>query len=702
VAVQFLAAPLLWGLFLAGVPTLIHLLNRRRFIVVDWAPMKYLKLTIRTNRRRMQIEQLILLALRTLLMILIVLTVARIALSKSSMGGWLARRSRVSRVIVLDDSLAMGYRTAGNPAFDIARQAAAEIVRSSGNKDAITFLTTSPASEPLIKEASLEDSNKIVSQIQAMQPNDAAVTWAKTFKAIDDALNSATFPQKQVIIITNLRRSGWSNEVTPFADRWASQGVETRIVDIGSHGTSNVALLKFSQDDPLVLPGAPVKLTATIRNDTTAGINGSQATLSTDGQTRPVMLPDLPAGATVEVPLSATFAAPGQHALRLVLPDDNLNGDNARNLIVTVRDKLDVILVDGREGAGPFESASDFLQVAFSIGQEPWHAQRIGDSDAQASHPAAADLTCIVDAANLSPTAITQYEKLVKDGMGLMIFAGEQVDPLLYNERLYKKGNGLLPVPIDKILDGPVKGLVVETYGDSPLGPLAKLAPAALSKIATKRLLDLDTTGKLPDGVRVLARWNDPEAHPAIIEKRFGRGRVLLFTTTADREWTDWPVDPTYVLAVRSAALGIARPDTGDDNVVAGHEMIMPTIEGESKLNPRLTVPNDPTPVPIPNLRYAHTEHAGPYLLTWNDASGKEQHHQLAVSFDRTASDLEPLGEDQLARLLGNLKAEVVPYHPGDLATAGPGHEIWRTLAGSLLALMVIETLFAFYVGREK
>jgi hypothetical protein len=74
----------------------------------------------------------------------------------------------------------------------------------------------------------------------------------------------------------------------------------------------------------------------------------------------------------------------------------------------------------------------------------------------------------------------------------------------------------------------------------------------------------------------------------------------------------------------------------------------------------------------------------------------------LAVSFDRTASDLEPLGEDQLARLLGNLKAEVVPYHPGDLATAGPGHEIWRTLAGSLLALMVIETLFAFYVGREK
>jgi hypothetical protein len=430
-------------------------------------------------------------------------------------------------------------------------------------------------------------------------------------------------------------------------------------------------------------------------------VNGTQATLTTDSQTRPVMLPDLPAGATIEVPLSATFAAAGQHTLRLNLPDDNLNGDNVRNLSVTVRDKLDLTLVDGREGSGPFESASDFLQVAFSIGQEPWHVQRIGDSDAQANHPNPQDLVCIVDAANLSPAAITQYEKLVKDGMGLIIFAGEQVDPILYNDRLYKKGNGLLPARIDRILDGPVKGLVVETYGDSPLGPLGKLAPAALSKIATKRFLDLDVSGKPVDGVRVLARWNDPEAHPAIVEKRFGRGRVLLVTTTADREWTDWPVDPTYVLAVRSAALGIAKPDSGDDNIVAGHELIVPPSD-EAKLNPRLTLPSDPTPVPIPTLRYSHTEHAGVYGLTWNDATGKDQHHQLSVSFDRTASDLDPLGEDQLMKLLGNLKAEIVPYHAGDLATAGPGHEIWRTLAASLLGLMVIETLFAFYVGREK
>ena len=41
---------MLFGLLLASAPIIIHLLNRRRFIRVDWAPMEYLKLTLKANR----------------------------------------------------------------------------------------------------------------------------------------------------------------------------------------------------------------------------------------------------------------------------------------------------------------------------------------------------------------------------------------------------------------------------------------------------------------------------------------------------------------------------------------------------------------------------------------------------------------------------------------------------------------------------
>src|SRR3954468_17597787 len=119
----FLTPYLLGALALAAVPLIIHLLNRRRFQTVEWAPMKYLKLTIKTNRRRLRIEQLLLLALRTALIVALVLAVARPVLTKAGgLGGWLGGgRGRVSRVLVIDDSLSMGYRAETRTAFDLAK-----------------------------------------------------------------------------------------------------------------------------------------------------------------------------------------------------------------------------------------------------------------------------------------------------------------------------------------------------------------------------------------------------------------------------------------------------------------------------------------------------------------------------------------------------------------------------------------------------
>jgi hypothetical protein len=702
---HFLAAPLLFGLVLAAAPILIHLLNRRRFKIVDWAPMKYLKLTIRNNRRRMRIEQLILLILRTCLMILLAFALARPVLSQTGMAGWLSRRARVSRVIVINDTLSMGYKENGRTALDRAKQAAAEILHATGSQDAITVLTTSPASEPIVSEAAIQDPTKLISQIDALQPTDAACNWSDTFHAIDAALAAATFPQKEIVLVTDLRRSAWSGHVTELANQWASQGLSAKIIDVSSPSVTNSSVQKFSQDDPIVLPGSPAKLTATIRNDTPQPITNSQATLSIDGDPRPIILPDLPPATATEVPLSITLDKPGQHALQLTLPDDPLPGDNARFLSLDARDHLDINLVDGRIGSGSFESAGDFLELALTVGANPWHVQHYGDGDPQAIHPKRAEITAIVDAAALSPEAITQYESLVRQGMGLFIFAGEQTDPDLYNERFYKNGRGLLPAKLQSIIDGPVRGLVVDRFADSPLASLAKLLPASLAKIEAKRLMVVESPRPNDESVRVLARWNDDAAHPAVIEKRFGKGRVLLWTISADREWSDWPIDPTYVLAIRSAAQAAAWPDNTEDNLIAGHTINYAPPEDRPRSDPRITTPTESTaqPIAVENGRFqwAQTAHAGIYNLTWQEAAGKQQ-HQLAVSFNNIASDLIPITESQLQIYLGNLTPTVISYHPGLLMASTPGREIWRMLATTLLGLLIVETLLAFYVGRER
>ena len=67
----FLNPIMLFGLTAVSVPIIIHLLNRRRFQKVVWAAMRFLKLSVEQNQRRMQIEDLILLLLRCLLLGLI-------------------------------------------------------------------------------------------------------------------------------------------------------------------------------------------------------------------------------------------------------------------------------------------------------------------------------------------------------------------------------------------------------------------------------------------------------------------------------------------------------------------------------------------------------------------------------------------------------------------------------------------------------
>ena len=81
---------MLWGLALAAVPIIIHLLFRRRFRRIDWAPMHYLKLSIQRNRRRVRLEQLLLLLLRTAIVLLLFFLVARPVMHAAGIGGWLA------------------------------------------------------------------------------------------------------------------------------------------------------------------------------------------------------------------------------------------------------------------------------------------------------------------------------------------------------------------------------------------------------------------------------------------------------------------------------------------------------------------------------------------------------------------------------------------------------------------------------------
>ena len=85
-----------------------HPLNKRKYRETSWAAMRFLLEAVRKNSRRLRIEQLILLAVRTLILLLVVLALAEPLVEH--LGAFFQPRQPTHRIIVVDASLSMGFQ----------------------------------------------------------------------------------------------------------------------------------------------------------------------------------------------------------------------------------------------------------------------------------------------------------------------------------------------------------------------------------------------------------------------------------------------------------------------------------------------------------------------------------------------------------------------------------------------------------------
>lgn len=721
---------LLAGLALAGVPIIIHLLNRRRFVAIDWAPMHHLQMTLKTNRRRMRLEQLLLLLIRTLLVVLLILAVSRPIAGAAA--GWFAGRGRIAQIIILDDSLSMGYEVSGTTAFGAARRALDALLEEVRPHDELTILTTSRATQPLVRQVHLTERGDLDAALAGLDVADDLSHWPSVLEAADAHLQSTDLKDRHVLLITDLRRAGWTGAVSTIAARWAEADVSCTIVNVAASDHDNVALGPIRRESAVALVSAPQRLSLAVRNDRPAPLEGATATLIVDGEKRSIALPDLAPQRHGTLHLTHTFRKAGEHIIRVVLPDDALAADNVQHAVVRVRSRLDIVLVDGAPSPMPFEGATDFLELAFTAGGQPWHVRHVPFNEWAPAQSAGADLTVLANVSEPGESAAAALEKHVERGMGLMIFMGDQVDPARYAAQLYRDAAGLLPARPESLHDEAIEGWQVEPLTGSPLQRLADLTSEPLSRIGAHRHMKIalppETAaaerGAAPPGpteadaardrTRVLARWNHEAAMPAVVERRFGRGRVLLWTITADRKWSSWPLAPTFVLAMRETAMHVARRSADAEGIRAGGAMRVALPEAHAPVDAGVVTPDDeeaPRAARVeadelerPVIAFDQTRRAGIYEIRWNDAaSGGAPHtRQVAVRPAFAESELDPVAEDVLRGWLAPIEPAIVRYGEDRADAQGAGRELWRHLAWLVLAMVMIETAFAVWVGRHR
>ena len=386
-----------------------------------------------------------------------------------------------------------------------------------------------------------------------------------------------------------------------------------------------------------------------------------------------------------------------------------------------MKDSLLIRLVDGEPSTEPFGSEVDYLAAPLSIGvgdAEAWRVEVVEEDDFLSPRLEPADILILANVAAPTNDQATQLGRLVRGGMGLMIYTGAKLDVGLYNDLFYRSGERLLPYPLKALAEGEIHGLFIEQVRPSSIEKLLELKSSALERVSVRQIMEVDDSAEDPKA-RVLARWNNAPRSPALIERVVGEGKVLLWTTTADRAGSDWPIEPSFVLAVREAIRGTARPTQLTNTVIAGDHPRRLIRSDQQVSNVLLTSPGSGEPVPlraVPNeanpkdnlgpsltVEVPDTRKAGLYRLNWEEGSLGTQKDLFAANPDSRESKLDRISEKDLKAMLAPLKVEVASARGEGLdAFSASGKEIWQRVAMGLLILFVLESIFAAWVGRSR
>ncbi|MCA9772072.1 MAG: hypothetical protein KC466_06665, partial [Myxococcales bacterium] len=241
---------------------------------------------------------------------------------------------------------------------------------------------------------------------------------------------------------------------------------------------------------------------------------------------------------------------------------DALGLDDRRWFAHDPGSRLRALIVDGDPRPNIYDQETFYLERALNplrnpdsviephvVGEGGFDTERLEDYD-------------VVVLANLArPRRVEELERFVRAGGGLLVTAGENVDPDGYNQSLGR----LLPRPLHVARSFGSRGDPgaredAEHIGAidprSPLDTLfAGIHREQLFAIPFYRIVLTDAAGKIPVSVPLALRGGAP----LLLERTLGSGKMAFFATSIDRDWCDLPIRSSFVPLVHEIVRGLAR-----------------------------------------------------------------------------------------------------------------------------------------------
>jgi len=752
----FLNPGLLWFALGGAIPVIIHLLHRQKYKRIRWAAMEFLLAALKKTQRRLRLENLILLLLRILIMIILAMAISRPFLSAAPR---FVQDSNTHHFFVIDTSYSMAYKKGPKTYLDLAREQADKLLDTLGPKlteqDKITVILGSTYPEVYVVYASKLKSVK--EAVAAIRPSHYGSSMYQTFLLLQKQVEESRNIDKRVYVFTDLQKCGWESPDEVEAKRFGEilkklsgmKEVKVGIYDVTPReqkpeSADNRGLVRLWVEDNLVESQSFTTFHIDLYNWSAVSYPSVDIRVMVDGSHVGTATTQLPPNSPGSATLRYRFHEPGPHFVEAAIDPDHLDLDDRRFLALDVKSSLTALIVDGKPLSESVWSDAEYLKRMLSSSgyaiTGPQTAEMFTADDLD-KH----DFVVLCNVQTLTQDKVAKLEDYAQRGGGLLITCGDRVDRGSYNELLFRDGKGLLPAWLGEAGGSPaeiqprVPLTIKEFNAHHPVfAPFRSgRGPYSLIFYQHFRLEKFDPMG-------VLATLDDPLNSPLLVEKKFGEGKVMLYTSTINNEW-DAGVGgmPAFAAIVWSLAPYLSSRPLGAKNLqigdliqhsmtaekYAGTFMMDTPSEGQTTIAIKRPQPDsrwftvfypgtssqarqeEGKPAVNEGLKFAgkyalvrpRTGPGGDDLLMSYFACNLPPRTTSAEEITRCEGNLETLTVEDIRRRYPDFKFHVAEERESAVVSESQAtSRIWKYLLYLLCGFLALETFLAWYFGRAK
>lgn len=689
---SFVEPLFLAGLLAAALPVIVHLINRRKAVRVDFPALAFLLQSNRRESRGIKVRQWMLMALRILVIAFLAFSLAK-PFVLSSTGVTASERLPTATVFVVDTSYSMGH----GDWWARADEEFAKLRKRLRPWDEVALVTTAPGA-PRPVDRLTGNHRELTDAFDELSPGEHRTHLVDALLAAGEVLQSSKLPNRRIVVLSDLAEGGFPQQLEPD-DPLDFPVVFVPLRDAETPPNLSIERVDYEQEGSSREPVWRIDVVVQNRSDSPQKVEIRLEVDEVDA-----------AGGLLEVEPNKTAKHTFRHRIdgtgikqglvRLVDADE-LDADNRRYFVIRLRDSIRTLLVNGDASSIAFRDEMFFLERALNPRAEtdsnviPTLTTREG---LETLELAEFDVVVLGNVAKVSPAVGRKLEEFVAGGGGLMITMGNQVDVASYNQTL---GN-LLPKPLRGM-----KQLALRDDPDAPIkvtrfGPARRQHPVfrvfqlpggtSLQQVSVFSYMLLEPSP--PEQSELVLSYEDNA--PAILERKVDRGHVLLLTTSVDADWTDLPFQPAFLPLTRRSIQYLARRATsaGTTRHVVGEKTRI-EVSGFVRERAIVTGPEDLRLAlsPVDGAIEFTPMSAGMYAIWADDTNDGNRIDALTftANVDTEESRLTPLREETLARWVSDEDDD--GEAAGGVRTAEKRVNLWPFFLFCITVFLLAETV---------